>query len=252
MIKISPAPRTAVSTPMPFQSSVHPAHFGLVPGAKPVRARPKRGRSPSWDGYFAANKALGSSPFESFLERDFQTLISVDPRIKSYAVQPHELIYWAPDQNGEMVKRGYTPDIVALDQDDRIMIMEVKASFFATHPKWVTREPYIRQAYERDHGVDFLIFTEEEIRAQPRLSNCQLIFSHRAPPNDDQAELTLRGIVGAAQSDIVLGQVCALAEEKGINERRSFSALMRLAMKGTVGFDLSMPISTSTPVKLGG
>lgn len=236
---------------MPPKSSIYPASFGLVPGAKPLRGLSKR-RSPGvWGGYFASLKALGPAPFESLLERDLLTLLSVDPRIKRFAVQPHRLIYWMPGADGSPMKRGYIPDVVAADQDDRIIIIDAKAATFASDPKWAAREPYIRAAYAT-HYATFLVFTEEEIRAQPRLTNCQIIHRHRGPPSDTEADLVMRQIIGGGSAKVMLGQLCLLAEEVGIDQRRGVSALMRLTMSGFISLDLSEPISPSARVTLGG
>jgi hypothetical protein len=237
---------------LPLRSSVHPAHFGLAPGAEPVRIKRQRGKSSSWSGLFSSPKALGPVPTESFLENNLATLISVDPRIKYFAAQPHELIYWMPGRDGALMKHRYTPDFVAVDHQDRILVIEAKASAFAKSRPWTDKEPYIREAYAVDHNAHLIVFTEEEIQAQPRLANCQLIHHHRGPPSDAEADLAMRDLVGDAQSEVMLGQLCLLAEEVGIDQRRSFSTLMRMVMDGAIGLDLSEPISASSRVSLGG
>ena len=232
---------------MPLVSSVSPADFGLDQGNRPLR-HAKQGRHGAWVGHVASRKALGPAPHESLLERDEFILLSVDPMIKCFAVQAHHLIYWMPGADGEPLKHQYTPDIVAQDQDDRIFVIEVKAKIFANGNKWKAREPHIRQAYADDHGIDFYVVTEDEIRQEPRLSNCKVIYSHRAPPNDEQAEMVLRDVVGEASAEALVGQICATAMERRIDERRSFSALMRLAMTGAVSLDLSRPLGPTTRV----
>jgi hypothetical protein len=231
-----------------YKSSIYPEHFGLVPGAKPVRQRPRRGLTPSWDGFFASHKALGPAPFDSLQERDTQTLLCADPRIKVYAVQPHQLIYWGPDSSGELMKRTYTPDFAALDRDGQVLIIEVKAKIFSESPKWRLLEPFIREAYETDHGARFLLFTEDQIRAQPRLSNCQIMLRHRPPPDDEAGELAAREVLEDLHGEASLGDVCSELEARGIDERRAFSALMRIALSGEISLDLSQPLSASTRI----
>ena len=205
-----------------------------------------------WGGYFSSLKAKGPTPFESLLERDLLTLLSVDPRINEFAVHPHRLIYWMPGANGFPIKREYVPDVVVVDRDGRIIVIDAKARHFARDPKWTLRQPHIAEAYAVDHHAHFLVLTEDEIRAQPRLTNCQIIHRYRGPPEDFQATLVMRQIIGDARASVMMGQLCLLAEEAGIDQRRSFSALMRLFMCGFVSIDLSKPISPSSCVTLGG
>lgn len=233
---------------MRLKSSIHPAHFGLRPGVKPVRARKKRGLTPSWDGKFSSHKALGPAPFESLLERDCQTLLTAMPWVKWYAVQSHRLIYWAPDAEGVMVKRSYTPDIVAVSQAGEVVVIEVKGKALAAGARWRQLEPHIREAYRIDHGVRFEVFTEDTIRAQPRLNNCQEIIRFRNPHDDVQADLAIRDSV-SAHRQTTLGAVLDEVEQRGIDVGRSYPAAMRMVLAGELTLDLSTPISTRTPVR---
>jgi hypothetical protein len=246
------ASRPKAEPQMPLKSSIYPARFGLVAGAKPLRGLSKHRPPGVWGGYFSSPKAKGPAPFESLLERDLLTLLSVDPRIKEFAVQPHRLIYWMPGANGYPIRHGYIPDVVAVDRDGHVIVIDAKASRFANDPKWSKRQPLIDEAYSVDHNATFLVLTEEEIRAQPRLTNCQIIYRYRGPPDDLHGDLVMRQIIGDAHASVMLGQLCLLAEEAGIDQRRSFSALMRLFMSGFISIDLSEPISPSSCMTLGG
>jgi len=190
---------------------------------------------------------MGSSFAESRLENDAHILLSADPKVKSFAVQPHQLVYWAPNPHGEMTKSVYTPDLVVLGADQLIRIIEVKAAYFAEQDRWKRIEPYIREAYALDHGVSFHLFTEHEIRQQPRLSNAQIMVSHRPPPADDQAAIVLRHLL----DDLIqttIGALCERAAALNIDGRRAFSAVMRLGLSGEARLDLSRPISGATPL----
>lgn len=224
------------------KTSISHSQFGLTAGAIPVRDVRKR-RSPiAWSGMFASQKAFGPTPFESLLERDFQTLLSADPRIVGYAAQPHHLEYWTPDDTGRQIKRRYTPDYAARDRDGNVLIFEVKAKRFAEAAKWRGVEPYVAAAYEDDHGVRFLIFTEDEIRQQPRLSNCQMLVSHRADVEDVEADLVVSDILMVTAMPRLIGEVQFEAKSHGIDSRRAFAAIMRAVLAGQVQIDLSQPI----------
>lgn len=232
------------------KSSIYPTHFGLGLGAKPSRRWPRRRRSASWDGFCGSEKTQGPAPFESLLERDFQTHLNADPTIKEYAVQPHRLIYWAPDETGQMLKRSYTPDVAARTQADRVLVFEVKAKVFAEEPRWRRLEPCIRDAYESDHGVSFIVLTEDEIRAQPRLMNCEVMLRHRKPGDDHLGELIVRHLVHACSAELTIATILEAASKREIDERRAFSALMRMALSGEIRLDLSRPLSPHTAIRV--
>jgi hypothetical protein len=177
--------------------------------------------------------------------------LNVDARIKCYAAQPHKLTYWAPDREGRIMKRTYTPDYVALDRHGRIIVMEVKAQAFAGHSNWTRLQSHIRSAYEEEHGAMFLVFTEEVIRVQPRLANCQIMLGHARNQRDAAADLAIRDVISGITGEVLVAQICVSAAAKAIDEGRSFSALMRLAVQGIVKLDLSKPLSSKTRVVLG-
>lgn len=233
-------------------SSIHPQYFGLIPGVQPMLPYPRRVPTWSWHGWHSSAKALGPGRFRSILERDGHTLLCADWRIKEYAVEPHQLTYWAPNRTGELVKRIYTPDFVAKDQQGRIYIMEIKAKGLADLPKWSSLEPYIREAYEVDHGVPLLVYTEAQLRAEPRLSNCRLMLRFRGPPDDAPAEMAVRDVLEQRETGATIGEIGSELAASQIDADRSFGAVMRLALEGVVNVDLTKPFSPLSAVKLGG
>jgi hypothetical protein len=203
----------------------------------------------SWRGEFGSQKGVGPTPFESLLERDFQTILCADYRILEYGVQPHTLTYWTPNSNGSRTKHTYVPDFVVQDREGRLMVIEVKASYFTTLPYWQSREPYIREAYALDHGVPFLLFTERDIRIQPRLANFEIMLRHRGPPDDPEAEHIVRDILRNLGGVTTIGDVCAkgrLPAPPGSD--RCYTALMRLALRGEISLDIAKPFSALTKV----
>jgi len=223
---------------------VVPENFGLQPGAELKRRTSRRGRAPSLHGHFAGTgKAFTATPTESLLERDFLTLIEVAPGIRSYSVQGHQLFYMAEDKHGRLRQHIYTPDVTTEDKDGNITVMEVKARGIANMERWQRLEPYIRQAYE-DLGVTFCVFTEDTIRIQPRLSNCEIVLSHGRTPLDHAAEILVRRALAALPEAI---RIERLYNETGadtpIEQDRIFCTLMHLALRGVVILDMSNPLS---------
>jgi len=219
--------------------------FGLHPNAKPTRRRPPRGPAPSIDGHFSALKAVGPAPFESLLERDFQTLLNADPNISHYASQPVPLLYMAPDKKGRWCEHTYTPDFTAEDREGRIIVMEVKAKGLAGLERWQRLKPYIQKAYE-EQGVIFQVFTEDVIRAQPRLSNCQRMVMHGRLPVDHAADIVIRRALNSLSKAVRIKNVCDMAQQNQIGARRAFTTIMQLALRGVVKLDLGKPLSLET------
>lgn len=230
-------------------SSIHPSHFGLVKGAKSARKVPRFSKTLAYRGFSASKKARGEARFNSLLERDLHTLLEVDPNVASFAVEPHKLTYFMPGPNGGVEKREYTPDVVVSDRRGNISVLDAKASFFRSLPQWREKEPVIRQAYEQDHGVKFQVLTERQIRAQPRLGNCQIVLIHSRGPIDVSLDLQLREIL-AASGPISISELQNLVGrgENGDLRERVFSTVMALVARGVAHIDLGVPLSMGSVV----
>ena len=229
-------------------SAISHGDLGLFPGTKPQGKRTRRGRTSSYPGIFASTKCLGPALFESLLERDFQTLLCCDPRVEAYAVQAHVLKYWTPRSDGTFTQRRYTPDIVARLRDGRVLVIEVKAAFFAEEKYWREREPYIRDAYARDYALQFIVVTERQIRIQPRLSNFERLLRYGARSDDQVAEIEVRDVLDHMPNCPCIGDVCASVTLGGNRMSRTYAALMRLALHGEITLDLDQPLSLSTTI----
>jgi hypothetical protein len=198
-------------------------------------------------GWSSSPKALGSTRTESLLEGDAHTLISVDPKVRSFAVQAHRLTYWAPAPDGSAMARQYVPDIV-MQTTGGVVVLEVKASRFAEDRRWRELEPFIRQAYRDDHNADFVVLTEAVLRVQPRLSNCQIMLSH-ARDDDAAAETAVQRALAPGAGATSLEGLAATLEREGITYQRVFGAVMRHCIRGAAVIDLSEPIGPMTVVR---
>ena len=227
-------------------SSLSLSDLGLHAGTRPLGKQSRRGRTSSYPGMFASTKCLGPAVFDSLLERDFQTILSADPRVAAYAVQAHQLTYWTPVQGGVFKQRRYTPDVVLRRTDGHMMIFEVKAEVFVHGAYWREREPYIRKAYRQDHAVDFAVVTERIIRIQPRLSNYQRMLRFGARFSDQAAFTAVRDVLYGAVSPNTLGDVCMAAALSDNRMPRAYAALMALALKGEITLELDRPLSPAT------
>ncbi|MGA9796683.1 MAG: TnsA endonuclease N-terminal domain-containing protein [Rhizomicrobium sp.] len=229
-------------------SAISHSDLGLFPGSRPLGKRSRRGRTPSYHGIHAGHKALGWALYESLLERDFQTDLCADPRVKAYAVQSHQLKYWFPSFSGVQTEHIYTPDVCVLLKDNRTVVFEVKHSRLRLRATWQKREPHIRRAYAEDHGVPFLVVTEREIRIQPRLSNYEIMLRHRHPMDDAEAEIAVRDALHRVQNRTHIGEVCDACLLRQNRLSRSYSALIRLALTGEIALDIDSPLSLATAI----
>lgn len=229
-------------------SSLSHSDLGLFKGTRPLGKRTRRGRTPSYHGVHSGHKALGLPIFESLLERDFQTVLCADPRVKAYAVQAHQLRFWVPLPSGSTVAHIYTPDVCALLRDGSQIVFEVKHSSFVNRSSWRNREPFIRRAYLHDHDVPFAIVTEREIRVQPRLSNYELMLRHRHQEDDVESEFAIREALTKFPLHCQIGELCGALTIARDSLRRGFSAVIRLALKGEIVLDLDKPLNLSTAI----
>ncbi len=175
-------------------------------------------------------------------------MISVDPKVRSFAVQAHLLTYWSVDRDGRSMKRQYVPDIV-LDTTNGIVVIEVKACRFAESSRWREVEPLIRQAYRDDHNVDFSLMTEATLRVQPRLSNCEIMLAH-SRDDDPAAELAVQQVLGCNPGGLQMQTLADSLQSSEISYQRMFGAVMRHCIEGNAFIDLSEPISRQTRVRL--
>lgn len=231
---------------MRLKSSIYPEHFGLTADLPSVRKMPGRVPLPTWRGWSSSHKAIGRAFFETTLERDLLILLSADPNIVKFKVQPHALAYWSDE--ARPTKRSYVPDVVALDVSGQIVVLDAKATIYASHEKWLSKERAIRRAYEKDHGASFVVMTERQIRQQPRLSNCQIMLTHRVPA--DLTGLTVvRGVIDQeVGGEVDIAAVSRAASSYGVEQARAFSVVMQMALAGELKLDHSAPLSLATKV----
>lgn len=231
-------------------SKTTPADLGLSPGSGPVQKVKRRNYHRAVDGDGGDHKAVGLSPFRSLLERDLRTLLSANPEIHSYAIEPHTLEYFIPSESGGHEKHTYVPDVVLRYRVGRIAVLDAKALFFTTTKAWLKCEPHITAAYNIDHNVPFVVLSEGIIRLQPRLSNCEIMKRHRYIVEDVAALMRTREIIASIPLPTTIAEVAAAARinsPEGSN--RVYTAIMNLALAGEIDLDLSTPFSMATKLR---
>lgn len=225
--------------------------LGIRPNAEPIRTWKPRKVWVARDGIFPKSpKCLNTfAPFESGLEALAHLHLSVDIRIKCYACQPHKLHYWMPNTEGGQDKREYTPDFVALTKDGRLLIIDAKAHRFARDEKWTRREPFIRAAYSKEFGAELIVWMEDDLRAEPRLSNARTLYRHRFEPQDKSAELEVRRLL-MLHGGSTIGRLCdEIVGAAAHTPSQVYGAIMRLTLVGDLMLDERAKYGSDTSVR---
>jgi len=199
------------------------------------------------DGDGGDHKAVGLSPFRSLLERDLRTLLSANPEIQRYAIEPHTLEYFIPTEGGTFEKHSYVPDVVLQYRAGHIAVIDAKAQFFITTKNWRNCEPHITAAYNIDHNVPFVVLDESIIRLQPRLSNCEIMKRHRYVVEDVAALMRTRDVIACIPLPATIAEVAGAARiNSPEGSDRVYTAIMNLSLAGEIDLDLSKPFSKAT------
>lgn len=115
---------------------------------------------------------------ESLLERDAALRLELDPNIVAYWSQPRVDIFYMPD--GQPYR--YTPDFLAEMRTGKIKVIEVKPKAKLSNPRLTARLGQIALRY-RERDIEFVIWTEDDLRKEPQAENRRLVWSHiRRPP----------------------------------------------------------------------
>jgi len=189
------------------------------------------------NGYYYSRKARRLLPWESQLERDALIIVDLMPEVDQVAVQPFKLVYQCDGRD-----RIYFPDILIQGSFGETVI-EVKASGELRKPDNQKRFPLI-EATLAENGYRFEIWTEQDIRREPRRKNLGLLSAYRLcePPAVDKKQLRslFRGCPHVSIQEVadLIGGDADLAD------------VLLLVANGQLKIDLDARIGLSTPVEL--
>lgn len=219
----------------------------LAPGAphmRPMRPPARKvvtgRRTGALTGYHPSRKMGAPVPFESLLELDALVLLEVDWKVVQFATQP-VTFQW---RDAGRVRR-YTPDLLVVTALGRTF-REVKPA------RRLARDPVLRGRRERIEaecaalGADFEVWTDKDIRREPRLSNSRAVLSEGRRVGDALAEQRVRAVLPRCAT------VGEAAWAGGLPPVRALRAAMRLAARGEVGLDLDLALGASTRILAGG
>ncbi len=179
-------------------------------------------------------------PSESLLEADLIAVMEADPRVDGFWSQP-ETFHWR--QQGRM--RRYTPDFLVLLADGSRVYREVKPGrILDRDPSLGGRRPSIETECTR-RGALFEIWTERDIRREPRYGNAREI-QRRAGPwtaRTEAALAALRQVLADRQPETI----GALLLQAGLGPV-DLEAVLALAAHGQIRIEVEGALGPSTPV----
>ncbi|MGY2051818.1 TnsA endonuclease N-terminal domain-containing protein [Methylobacterium sp. JK268] len=178
-------------------------------------------------------------PFESLVELDALVVLEADCEVLQFGAQP--VTFQWHDAGGD---RRYTPDL--------LVVTALGCTFREVKPaRRLARDPTLRGRRRRieaecaARGADFEVWTDKEIRREPRLSNSRAVLSEGRRVGDAWAEERVRA---AMPNCATVGE---LAWAGGLPPVRALRAVMRLAALGEAGLDLDAPLGPSTRILAG-
>lgn len=171
---------------------------------------------------------------ESLLEHDFVVGARFDGITREIRSQPCKLRWFDPRMRSW---RMHTPDFELVQRgQDRLLYVQVKPKRIADY--LAAEHALIRRSFAM-LGHRFEVWTEDEIRKQPRFRNCEMLFGHTAPIENVAALDRIREVLRLVRSDTpTVGQIRRAAGVGGA----TLPALLRLHVRGEIRFDLDREI----------
>lgn len=187
-------------------------------------------------GDFYSHKMGGFLRFESTLERDWLLWLEYRRDVLSYLCQPQTFSFVAHAKG-----RQYTPDVlVEFNSNRRATCFEVKPADICDSPRIQRRFRYCAAAVEQ-HGYDFEVVTEVDIRPEPQLTNLKRLASYASEPALTESEArVLYGVMdslGTSSIHTVL-QACT---ESGMP--LTLNAIYRELFCGGLDADITQPLN---------
>lgn len=188
-------------------------------------------------GYHPSMKSNALVPWESAPERDALQRFELDPAIKAFRAHQTEITVKGP----EGTFRTY-PDIEIETTDGDVKVVEVKQEQRAKQPEVAARLEATRLHYA-DQGIDYIVLTERELRADgvDRLINELIEF--RKP--GERVRLLGMPEIMAALSAPLPTTLEELAEALG-----SWRTVKALIANDILAINICNPLDPRQPVRL--
>lgn len=190
-----------------------------------------------------------SIAFESTLEHDFLTILSLHPALLDVVEQPTRVRY----RDADDVTRWYTPDFLASfvtgpGQSGQVLF-EIKYRDELARD-WMKLRPKLRAGvgWARAHGARFCVMTDAEIRT-PVLENARLLKRYRTAAPDSDLETAVVAALSVLDAPTI-DAVARHAVANGGDLERAHAQVLRLIAVGRLRAPLREPLGRDTPILL--
>ena len=192
-------------------------------------------------GKFYSHKMGGFLAFESTLERDWLLCLEYRRDVLSYVCQPKTFPFVVFGRS-----RRYTPDVLVEFTTGRTpTCIEVKPAEICQSPRFQQRMSFCAAAVEQ-HGYDFQVVTEVDIRPEPQLTNLKRLVNYAAEPALTESESCLLYGVMASLGRASISTVLRACAEAGMPF--TLNAIYRELFRGGLETNLGEPLSRLSPI----
>ncbi len=207
----------------------------------PVRKVSNRGGNVI--GKFPSLKMKRMVEFESLIERDYLYVLDYEANVVSFSEQPLTIEYQHEDQ-----MRHYTPDFHLVRAGERSALAECKPSS-KTETEENRRKFRAALAWCAEHGWDFFVVTDTQLRTGPRLENIKLMTYYARLAVPPQFKGRVYAVLESAPAGVTVGEVArTLVPDKPTG---AFSGIVHMAFHHEVAIPLDRaPISMGSPISL--
>ncbi len=192
-------------------------------------------------GWYDSLKMQVSIPFESLLELDLFLGLDLDPDVLAFSAQP-ETFQWT-DLYG---RRRYTPDARATLKSGIVLFVQAKSrAKLAKNPDLDGRLVEI-ESQCRMRQASHVIWTEDEIRRTPRISNVRRLRASVAFLNDQDRKF----IIDACSALGLPTPLGAILDFLG-PQKTQLNAVLALVALGYLRIDLDASIDSEIVIHAG-
>lgn len=178
--------------------------------------------------------------WESLIERDAIYLLEYDRAVKSYEEQPNPIFYVLDGK-----RHRYTPDF-RVERNGQYQIVEVKPAKQVVTGKY--DDLFREVAWEcQSMGCQFVLATDEIIRAEPKLQNIKMLYRYARTPLRQGYQSLIDQFFNAEAVTTIDGLARFFAE-RGIED--SIQVVYALVYHGFFEIDLNTVISSLTEIGL--
>ncbi|WIJ25209.1 hypothetical protein [Devosia sp. RR2S18] len=193
-------------------------------------------------GYFYSWKLDALIPYRGLLAFDYLTLTEADPRVIQIDTSL-ESVQWTDGTQWKdyrarygvvrRTRRGAVPHTVEVE----VLNSKTLTEQYRTYSR-------IKRAF-KEEGRQLLIFTEKQIRIEPRLTNSKLILTHAGNGICKEEDLALVRQVAAGTAPFSLNQ---LVENCVLTYPRAYGAVLNLVASGELVFPMGKVFDGDSPV----